>query len=229
MAFNVIERIQIKNRIIGLLIRDARVTAGRSPEACAALLHIDVQSYLEWEAGQQAPTLPQMEVLAFYFDVPLAHFFNAQETLAKQNDDEELSRRVPELMMLRQRIIGVRLRQLREEAGLSVAQVADRTGLQQHQVLAVEQGQAALPVNELELLTYAVRGDMEDLVDSHGTIGGWIHSQTEFEQFTKMPENLRAFVLRPINQSYIELAMRLSSMHVDSLRRIAESILEITF
>jgi hypothetical protein len=40
---------------------------------------------------------------------------------------------------------------------------------------------------------------------------------------------MRAFILRPINRSYLDLAIRLSEMKVDELRNIAESILEITF
>jgi hypothetical protein len=39
---------------------------------------------------------------------------------------------------------------------------------------------------------------------------------------------MRQFILRPINRSYLELAMELSDMEVDKLRTIAESILDIT-
>jgi hypothetical protein len=43
-----------------------------------------------------------------------------------------------------------------------------------------------------------------------------------------MPEAMRHFVSVPVNQSYIELAMRLSQMGTGELRGIAEAILNIT-
>jgi len=39
---------------------------------------------------------------------------------------------------------------------------------------------------------------------------------------------LLAFVLKPINLPYLELAKRLSEMSVDKLRDVAEGLLEIT-
>jgi len=40
---------------------------------------------------------------------------------------------------------------------------------------------------------------------------------------------VREFVSRPINLSYLELAMKLAQMPAGSLRQIAEALLEITF
>ncbi len=229
MAFNLVERIQVKNRIMGLLLRDAREDAGRNPDQVAELLGIPTKEYLGFEKGLQGPTLPQLEVLAYYYDIPLNHFFGAQKTLKAQREEDELKDRVPELMMLRQRIIGVRVRLLREQAGATIEDVAERTGLRTDQITAVEQGIKTLPVNELEMVAYALKANIDDLVDTSGTIGSWVKKQEQFEDFAKLPDDMREFVLKPINQSYIDLAMKLSKMHVDELRGIAASILEITF
>ena len=48
------------------------------------------------------------------------------------------------------------------------------------------------------------------------------------QDFKEMPPELQAFVAKPINLPYLELAQRLSEMSVDKLRAVAEGLLEIT-
>jgi transcriptional regulator with XRE-family HTH domain len=192
-------------------------------------MEVDEATYLKFEQGRQAPTLPQLEVFSYFLQVPIAHFFGSAETLQKQSVEDELKGRTPELLMLRQRIIGVRLKQLRELASLTVTQVAEQTGLREEQILAIEQGSKTLPVNELETLVHAVKGNLDDLIDNRGTIGSWLRRQEEFDALSELPPELRAFVLKPINISYLELAMKLSELDVHRLRIIAESILDITY
>ena len=45
----------------------------------------------------------------------------------------------------------------------------------------------------------------------------------------ELPEDVREFILRPINRSYLDLAIRLSGLSVERLRGIAEGILDITY
>jgi transcriptional regulator with XRE-family HTH domain len=167
-------------------------------------------------------------VLSYYFKVPIGHFWGT-ETLSAKRGEEDLNERVPELLMLRQRIIGVRLRKLREDAGLTIAQVAERSEVDAGQIEQAERGQTALPVSQLETVVRAAQGRMDDLVDGHGMVGNWLQSQEQFEEFLRLSPELRDFVLKPVNQSYLDLAVRLSKMKVDELRSIAESILEITY
>lgn len=221
------ERLAVKRRIIGTLLEDARLSAGRVPGDAAAVLGIPQDDYQAFEAGELAPTLPQLEVLAYYFNVPIGHFWQG-DTLAVERREETIRQRVPEVTMLRQRIIGVRLQQLREQAGLSIEDVAAHTGFDTYLIESIESGQASLPINHLETLTYAVQGSLDELMDGHGPIGGWLQAQDDFEEFASLPAELREFVLKPINRSYLELALRLSDMEADRLRTIAESILEIT-
>jgi transcriptional regulator with XRE-family HTH domain len=221
------ERLDVKQRILGTLLEDARLSAGRTSADTAAALGVTEDDYRAFESGEASPTLPQLEVLAYYFNVPISHFWRG-DTLAVERREETIRQRVPEVTMLRQRIIGVRLQQLREQAGLSVEEVAERTGFDAGLIEQVEYGQVGLPFNQLEKLAYAVGGSPDALMDGHGPIGGWLRAQDDFEQFASLPAELRAFVLKPINRSYLELALRLSDMEADRLRTIAESILEIT-
>ena len=106
---------------------------------------------------------------------------------------------------------------------------AEKSGLSADRIEAVENGTADMPISELEVLVRALRSGLEDLIDDHGPIGNWLQAQEEFDAFKELPQDMRAFILRPINRSYLDLAIRLSEMKVEELRTIAESILEITF
>jgi transcriptional regulator with XRE-family HTH domain len=113
--------------------------------------------------------------------------------------------------------------------GLSLSDVADRSGMSANQLEVVERGLLSLPVTLLERVANAVNSNIDDLLDGHGTVGNWIQAQEQFDAFAELPTDLREFVVRPINRSYLELAIRLSQMKVNELRTIAESILEITY
>ena len=228
MADQALESIVIKNRILGVLLQDARQSSGRQVTACADLLGLSEEEYRAFETGQTAPSLPQLEVLAYYFNVPIKHFWGAQ-TLSVAREEGSIRESLPEILMLRQRVIGASLRRLREEAGLSIADLVEKTGLDSQTIQEVEGGRQALPLTELEMLARSMSASLEDLLDSHGTVGNWLQVQSEFDCFSELPEGLRQFVSRPINRSYLELAVRLSNMDVEKLRTIAESILEITY
>jgi len=228
MSANVQELFQIKNRILGVLILEARQASGLAQVECAELLGISESDYASIETGKFSPTLPQLEILAFAFKVPIKHFWGA-ETLSAERNLGDLKDRAQELILVRQKIIGLTLRQLREKNGWSTAQLFEKTGVAIERIEGVEKGVLAMPISELEVLTRSAGGVLDDLIDDRGPVGNWLQAQQEFEAFTKLSPELRAFVLRPINRSYIELAVKLSDMKVDQLRSIAEGILEITF
>jgi transcriptional regulator with XRE-family HTH domain len=228
MSANVQELFQIKNRILGVLIKEAREASGQSQNDCADLLGVPLDTYAAYETGQLAPSLPQLELLSFVFNLPIKHFWGA-DTLASTRKHDEIKERVPELLMLRHKMIGIKVFELREKAGLSRTQVAEKTAMTAEQIEQIEMGNIDLPVSELEFLVRAVQGVLDDLVEDHGPVGNYLQAQKDFEAFVKLPAEMRSFVLKPINRSYIDLAIKLSQMQVDQLRSIAEGILEITF
>jgi transcriptional regulator with XRE-family HTH domain len=60
------EALAIRNRIIGILLRDARVSAGRTKQECATLLGVPVSTITAYEEGRKPISLPELEVLAFF-------------------------------------------------------------------------------------------------------------------------------------------------------------------
>ena len=221
------ERHALKGRIVGILLEDARKGAGRSVEEAAGVLGVAEDAYAKFESGESTPSLPQLEVLAYYYNVPVGHFWRG-DTLAVERKEADVKERLPEIMKLRQRILGVQIRQLREQAGRSLGDLAEELDIDPNRLAAVEKGEEALPLNELEQLAHTLKAGLDDLRDEHGPIGEWLRSQDDFDAFKDLPADVRAFILKPINRSYLELAIRLSDLEVDRLRSIAESILEIT-
>lgn len=221
------QTIRVRGRKLGILIYDARVSRARAPEKCAKAMNIPVEDYLKIEAGELAPTLPQLELLAFHLDIPLEHFWGRQ-TLSSLADPEPVVQ-IMQLVELRQRIIGTRLRMARTALNLSITELANKTFIPGEKIQQYELGQTAIPLPELEILAAELEIRNEDLVDKRGPIGKWRNDKAAVQQFLELPPEIREFISKPINQPYLELAMRLSDLSVEKLRGVAEGLLEITF
>src|SRR5262245_44441861 len=85
-VFDHAESYRIRAKMIGVLLMDARVKAGRSLEDCARTLRTSPEQLERWEFGEEAPSLPQLELLAFYLGVPVSHFWG-MDTLEATADD----------------------------------------------------------------------------------------------------------------------------------------------
>ncbi|MEN4100466.1 MAG: helix-turn-helix transcriptional regulator, partial [Anaerolineaceae bacterium] len=117
----------------------------------------------------------------------------------------------------------------RNDRSLSIEELAEQSGLTEEQITLFETGQSAIPLPQLEILADLLVFRVEDLFDQHGPIGQWRAEQEATRELAEMPPHLKAFVLKPVNRPYIELAMRLNDLSVEKLRSIAEGLLEITY
>ena len=59
--------------------------------------------------------------------------------------------------------------------------------------------------------------------------GGGAATLDEIAQFSQLPKDVREFLLNPANLLYINIAMRLSGVSAQALRRLAEGLLEVTY
>ncbi len=220
-------RIRLRTKKIGLLLQDARLFARYSPQECAEILGVPVEKYLDYENGNQAPALPEIEILAFVFNVPLEHFWGSQSMAGQKQGKQEDN--LQRLLALRNRIIQARLRQLMLETGLDSAQLAARTGLDEQVIKKIEEGSALVNLPELEILCSALNIRIEELFDQKGIVGEWHRRMQSIEKFDQLSPGLQDFVSKPVNHPYIELARRLSDLSVEKLRAVAEGLLEITY
>jgi len=218
---------ELRNRILGILIRSTRDQTRASRRECAAVLGVSVARFGSYEDGTRAISLPELELLARYLETPLGAFRD-NASLNQNAKESELPN--PDLFLpLRHRIVGARLRQLRQEKGLTQAAIATLLGCSSSTISDYEYGRRAIPVADLEVISRGLGVTLEYFTDRDSEIGMWHHAYAEFEALKEMPAELREFVVRPINRSYLELAMKLSKMPAGQLRAIAEGILEITY
>lgn len=216
----------IRARMVGVLLRDARLSAARSIEDCARLLRVTPAEFEAYEYGEAVPSLPQLEILAFYLGVPVSHFWGTETRVGDQG--EESNQAQHEYIALRDRMVGALLRQAREEAGLSIDELADATGIAAEQIEQYELGLRALPMHELSVLAAAAKKNMSYFLESSSSIGQRLHTNEEWQHFADLPEEIRQFAANPLNLGFIEIAYMLSQMPTERLRRIGESMLDIT-
>jgi len=67
--------INILSKKMGVLLRTARTQKGESKKSCGDVIGTTSRMISKYEAGEKSPSLPELEVLAFYLDVPLERFW----------------------------------------------------------------------------------------------------------------------------------------------------------
>ncbi len=224
MAENLAMKIRAKK--LGVLLRDARLDAGKTMKECAAAIGVSSHRIGAYERGETSPSLPELESLAFFLGVPLSHFWGDTALTGRSSFEASSIRRT---MTLRQRIIGAKLRSFRQQADISMKSLAKEIGITAGTLRAYERGEKPIPLPELEAMLQILRLSLDEFRDQTGPAGQWATEQENIQGFTQLPPELQAFVARPVNRPYLELAMRLSEMSAERLRAVAEGLLDITF
>ena len=220
------ERLALRSRIVGLLLRDARDRAEMTKQECASALGVPVSTISAYEDGRQAISLPELEVLAFVLDTPPAHFWEGEPELTSQGESAPLL----ETVALRHRIVGALLRKARLDAGLSQKDLTDVLGCSSTQLSDYEYGQKPIPLVELELLAEHLNVPIDHFLDAQeGQVGKWNQQQAAWRHYRQLPSEIQEFIGQPTNVKYLEVAMRLARIPAGELRAIAEGLLEITY
>jgi len=218
----------LRAKIIGTLIRGARISVGDSSAACAQAIGVIDQEYEAYELGEALISLPELEALAYHLKIPLEHFLFSQ-SLSDQVENRSDSHNIQRLIQLRHRMIGAQVRQTRLENKKSLKELSEQIKIDLSRLEAIELGLEAIPVILLEELCNALNCSLREFQDQHGPIGSWFVQQKAASVITEFEPELQAFISKPINKPYLELAKRMSEMSTEKLRVIAEGILEITF
>jgi transcriptional regulator with XRE-family HTH domain len=222
------EAILTRRRIMGVLLRDARLRAKKSVEEVAQALSCDPDLIAQAEEGQNGLTLPQVECLAHLYQVPLSHFLGEGELLEDKEDPDLLP--YQDIILLRRKIIGVMLRQARLEAGRALEEAATVLDYGPEYLARIELGEEEIDLIELQVLAEALGIAFEnlvseDLVPSSADERG----RHDLGSLAHLPAEVQEFVANSINLPYLQVAMNLSQMPVETLRQIATGLLEITY
>ena len=219
-------QITLRAKKLGILIRDARMASRRSIKECATAINVTSGVFKAYEEGRKAPSLPELETLVYYLELPIDHFWGDKSI--SDAPDRVSTLNLPRLTELRHRMIGAFLRQERMNASVSMKYVAEQSGISTRRLKSYELGERPIPLPELEVLLKILGGRVETFFDQGGPIGLWMTQQKAIKQFLDMPVELQNFVCQPVNRPYLDLARKLSEMSTDKLRSVAEDLLDIT-
>ena len=218
--------INILSKKMGVLLKTARTQKGESKKTCGEVIGATFRTISKYEAGEKSPSLPELEVLAYYLDVPLDRFW--EDMTPVDQDKMEALKNLEQRMELRNLKIGATLRKYRQDSKLSMKQVSEKIGLTSYRLKSYEKGKFAVPVAELKALLRLYDRELADLVVSTGPIADWAHEKKAGAAFVELPQDLQEFILKPINRPYLEIARKLSQMSVERMRDVAEGLLDIT-
>lgn len=211
-------------KLLGNLIQEAREHARQPIEACAAVLQISPEAFANIEAGTHDVSLPDLEVLALFLDVPMGYFWGTQSLEEPQQVDYQ------SWVTLRNRVIGVLLNQIRLKSKMSIDELAEQIEVTPEQIQAYERGEMAVPYIHLEALSRLMGASPADFLDDErGPMGRHEAQHKLNEQFKRMSPEMLHFFANPVNVSYLDTAKRISEMDVEKLRQVAENLLEITY
>lgn len=219
-------QITIREKKLGLLIRDARMMERRSIKECADAIGVKPGLFRAYEEGRRSPSLPELEALVYFLKLSISQFWGNETKSDASSPLEAVD--VSRLIALRQRMIGALLRQERTKANMSLRQLAAETGISQTKLKSYELGERAISVPELESILVLMGSRIEDFFDQSGPVGQWMTSQRAMQKFLELPAEMQDFVCQPVNRPYLELAMKLSDMSREKLRSVAEGLLDIT-
>ncbi|MGJ3238308.1 MAG: helix-turn-helix domain-containing protein [Anaerolineae bacterium] len=218
------ESYRIRSKMLGVLIRDARLNAARTIEDCARLLGVENSVIETWEYGDAAPTLPQLELLAYYLDVPVSHFWSMKTMDA---DKSEKLAAQSEYMALRDRMVGALVSQARQAEELTQEAVAERAHIPLELMQDYENGVTSIPMHHLSVIASIVNKNMDYFLETGSYVGELLRIREEWKHFSDLDPEIREFAANPLNIGFIKIAITFSQMSADQLRQAAEGMLEI--
>jgi transcriptional regulator with XRE-family HTH domain len=136
----------LRSKIIGVLLKNARTRAGRSQKDCAKVLGCSPRTISDYEYGRRDISLPELEVLARFLEVPISRFWQ-EGPIA---EEEELGSE--EVMAIHRKIIGVLLRQARLTVKKTQKDCAEVLACSVGRISQYEHGQRDVPFPALEVL-----------------------------------------------------------------------------
>jgi len=223
----VTEKIKLRQKILGVKIRHARTRAGLGLKEVARVLELSTDRVSDIEYGRRDISLPQLEMLALLFNIPLTYFW-ADDIIQEPNFNFPAQQAIA----LRQRIIGVLLRQARTKAGRTQEELAKLLDVSPATISRYEFGQTEIPLAHLEAMTDYLNVSLNYFMDTgiapNQSING-APTLDEIADYSRLPQDVREFLANPANLLYINIAMKLSEVSADTLRALAEGLLEVTY
>lgn len=209
---------------LGANLREERELSEISIARAAVQLGVSPEMISSMENGENAPSLPELELLANLYRVPLQKLLGLVE-------DEKPAVRLPQekrpaFILIRTRIIAATLKQARLDADIPPEDMALKLDVPVSTLAEYESGTLPIPQPILVKVCAALEISPDTLLSPLTP-----KQKTDATETAPaiLPSGLSEFVSNPANLPYLQLAKKLSGMEAAKLREIAESLLEITY
>lgn len=220
--------LDVRTKIIGVLLQAARLKARRTLKECADQLGCTPHMVSQYEYGRRGISLPELELLAALFDLPVNHLWEEELAVFEEEAGKPLAQ---ELIPLRQKVIGILLRQARMKAGKTQSQCARVLGVSTDTMSKYEHGRKPVPFAQLELMSPYLDLPLSELLDKElstsrvaiSARGGELLSADN--AWERLPLRVQDFIRNPEALPYLGTALTLYELPHDSLKRLGEAVL----
>lgn len=132
-------------------LKHIRVIKQRSLHDCAKFLGISKEEYLSFEDGKNSLSLPELELLALFFEIfPELLFEESNIDLDHYSILQDNKK--PIFTSLRSKMIATKLASERLNLGISIEEMSNNTGISLEILEAYESSYASIPLDHLVLI-----------------------------------------------------------------------------
>ena len=144
-------------------LKQIRELDHRSQEDCAAALGVSIDDYIRMEDGRILLELSDLELLAFFFKVPVSIFFEdcTFDKLAFPVIENQLQQHYRNL---RRKLLAVTLLHELNEQNITLQDLQQKTQISFENLEAFTTGKSAIPIHHLIELSQALSLSIEDLI-----------------------------------------------------------------
>jgi transcriptional regulator with XRE-family HTH domain len=208
------QRLELRNRILGAMIMQVRARRNFSRDDLSMATNLSIEQITSYELGQVPIPVTDLEDITRILQIDIFDWI----------DSYAIPTRDIVLKPFRLSEPQVQQAVLVKEEKPTVQQEVPAPVIQEPEPIAPQP--APTPVQKTdETQPVESRTKAKDLEPELQQIS----YEIDLEQEANLPRELVEFISNPVNRQYLVLASNLSHMPADQLRRIAESLLEITF
>ncbi len=203
----------------------AREARGKTIKECSLLIGVSSSRVRGYEEGKYVPSLPEIESLSFFFDVPLNAIFNPEILPQYFNQPDETQ--LKHLLKIRKQFIATRLLISREKSGKTYKEISRENGISTSRIKKYEKGISEIPLDDLLKIAEEVGLDIEEVMDKESPIGLWQEEHIAISKFKELPDEIRNFILSAENQPFITFTKKMKSIGIENLIKLSDSIQKI--
>jgi len=198
------QRLELRNRILGAMIMQTRSRKNLSRDDLAILTDLTIEDITAYELGLMPLPVTDLEEITRILQIEVNDWIDSYA--------------IPTRDMITRAVKPAEPEPEREQDHVSQSQAAETSA---PVVQAVSEKPSEIPVPAASftpaVVTQSATGESIEISDLEALLND------------RIPRELADFIANPVNKQYLLLASNLSHMPADQLRRIAESLLEITF